>query len=173
MRVTIEHREEAAGVAGRKRHYFVDCTVAFSEEEKAIIKARGLYNESFHVRESKPDPSNLAILSTGLPAIGALVIIGSFIAGMAGVRFAAHMFALGIGLSIYGLWRRWSVGRRLNQTEQQITIKRLLSHPSFTVYADTPVLAQAYEDSIRDQLVSLKNQIAMSAEVPKARTFEL
>src|SRR3990167_6153266 len=31
MRVTIEHREEAGGVAGQRRDYFVDCAVAFSE----------------------------------------------------------------------------------------------------------------------------------------------
>jgi hypothetical protein len=35
------------------------------------------------------------------------------------------------------------------------------------------VLAQAYEDRVREQLVGLKTQIDMSAEVPKARTFEL
>jgi hypothetical protein len=38
MRVTIEHREESAGILGSTKHHFVDCSVEFSEEEKAIIK---------------------------------------------------------------------------------------------------------------------------------------
>src|SRR5438132_2151850 len=46
MRVTIEHREHAAGVTGMTRNHYVDCTVEFSEEEKPIVGQRGLSKES-------------------------------------------------------------------------------------------------------------------------------
>jgi hypothetical protein len=41
MRVVIDHRQQVTGL-GSKISQFVECIVQFSEEEKAIIRARGL-----------------------------------------------------------------------------------------------------------------------------------
>lgn len=41
MQVTIQHRQKDA-LLPRKKLYYVDCTVLFTEEEKAIIHERGL-----------------------------------------------------------------------------------------------------------------------------------
>ena len=45
MRVTMEHREES-GIVFDEKNYYVDTTVVFSEEERAIIKARGLAGQN-------------------------------------------------------------------------------------------------------------------------------
>ena len=71
MRVTIEHREQTAGVIGSKKDCYVDCTVEFSEEERAIIKERDLYREGFTVRTSTPVPSSTAFFAIYLGAMRA------------------------------------------------------------------------------------------------------
>lgn len=57
MRVTIEHREATTGVLNSHKQSFVDCTVNFSEEERAIVKERDLYGQGFSVRTSTPLPT--------------------------------------------------------------------------------------------------------------------
>lgn len=66
MRVTIEHREATSGVLGKHTESYVDCTVQFSEEERAIVQARDLYREGFFVRTSTPLPSQGSTLGTNL-----------------------------------------------------------------------------------------------------------
>src|SRR5262249_36562138 len=56
MRVSITHRESAAGLSGTKRHYYLDCEVLFSEEEKAIIAARSLSNQFLTLHPAVPPP---------------------------------------------------------------------------------------------------------------------
>jgi hypothetical protein len=48
VRVTIRTREQD-GLLPSKKLYFTDCTVLFSEEEKAIVQARGLGQHYFVV----------------------------------------------------------------------------------------------------------------------------
>ena len=82
MRVTIEHREATTGVLNNHKDCYVDCTVNFSEEERAIIKARDLYREGFTVRTSTPLPSGSSMLGTGLMRfVGPFMIVGGFIWG--------------------------------------------------------------------------------------------
>ena len=61
MRVTIEHRETTTGMTGNHKDCYIDCQVEFSEEEKAIIKARDLYRQGFTVRTSTPLPTKRAL----------------------------------------------------------------------------------------------------------------
>lgn len=84
MRVTIEHREEPGGVAGQRRDYFVDCTVAFSEEEGAIIKARGLYGHAITVNAATPLPSLTMMRAIGpIRGVAGLAAIAGVYIGLA------------------------------------------------------------------------------------------
>lgn len=183
MRVTIEHREQSAGLTGSKRHYFVDCTVIFSEEEKAIIKQRALFDQSITVESDIPTTGNVVAESfvgnVGSRMLARLLVLAGIVGAIwsaidpitvpGGIPFALFLTALAIFI-----YRKYAERRSDNSlSERQITVRRLLKDPQFTVFADTPVLGQAYEERIRQQLVSLKNQIAASAEVPKKQTFEL
>jgi hypothetical protein len=175
MRVTIEHREATSGVLSNHKDCYVDCTVNFSEEERAIIKERDLYREGFIVRTSTPVPSGSSMLGTGLMRfVGPFMIIGGFIWGLAGGGNAAGLILFaGIGFVIYGWLRSRREDKRLESNEQEITIKQLLNKPTFTVHAWNPAAAKGIEDDIRENLASLKSVIQNSAQIQAKQTFEL
>jgi hypothetical protein len=175
MRVTIEHREATSGVLGNHKESYVDCTVNFSEEERAIIKERDLYREGFVVRTSTPLPTGGSMLGTGLMRfVGPFMIVGGFIWGLAGGGDLAGLtlFA-GIGFVIYGWLRARREDKRLETSEQDITVKQLLNNSTFTVHAWNPAAAKGIEEDIRGHLTSLKAVIQNSAEITPKQTFEL
>jgi len=181
MRVTIEHREVASGVLGNHKDSYVDCTVNFSEEESAIIKARDLYREGFIVRTSTPIPTKTQFFSTNIiRTIGYFMAIGGVFRGIyEGLAHAptnsigGPMFFLGVGLFIWGWFRTRKEDKRFESSEQEITVKQLLNKPSFTVHAWNPAAAKGIENDIRENLVSLKNLIKDSAQIQAKQTFEL
>jgi hypothetical protein len=175
MRVTIDHREVASGVLGNHKDCYVDCTVNFSEEEQAIIKARDLYREGFSVRTATPRPKRSAMLGTGLMrAVGPIMIVVAVIWGLAGggTPTALLVFA-GIGFVVYGWLRSRKEDQRFESSEQEVTVKQLLSKPTFTVHAWNPAAAKGIEEGIRENLVALKSLIQNSAQLQATRTFEL
>lgn len=181
MRVTIEHREQATGITGTHKDCYIDCRVDFSEEERAIIKARDLYREGFTVRASTPLPTKTAFFSTKLMRlVGYLMMVGGFIYGMfveglghVNSNYGAPILFIGIGLTIYGWIRAGREDKRFETSEQTITFKQLLSNPTFTVYAWNAGYAKTIEDEIREHLVGLKTLLTSSAELGTKKTFEL
>jgi hypothetical protein len=173
VRVTIEHREQTSGIAGNHKECYVDCKVEFSEEERAIIKARDLYGEGFTVRTSTPLPSKAAFFSTNIMrVVGRFMMLGGFILGVAGTNFG-FLFFVGLGLEIWGWIRTRTEDKRFESDEQTVTVKQLLSNPLFTVHAWNAGYAKGVEGDIREHLVGLKNLIMNSAEVRAKQTFEL
>src|SRR5215471_8317022 len=65
MRVTINHRQKTTGLGGTESQ-FVDCTVQFSEEEKAIIKVRGLADHLIVLDNPRPPPSYREYMTAGI-----------------------------------------------------------------------------------------------------------
>jgi len=181
MRVTIEHREATTGVLNSHRDCYVDCTVNFSEEERAIVKERDLYGDGFDIRTSTPLPTKTTFWGTNiLRLVGRFMIIGGFLYGMiieglahAPTNFGAPILFIGIGLEIWGWMRTRKEDKRFEQDEQRITVKQLLNSPKFTVHAWNPAAAKGIENDIREHLVSLKNLIKDSAEIQAKQTFEL
>ena len=57
MRVNLSTRQ-MDGILPWRKQFFVDCTVLFSEEEKAIIHTRGLGQHYFQVGPETPPASN-------------------------------------------------------------------------------------------------------------------
>lgn len=179
--MTIEHREQAAGLGGQRRRYFVDCTVEFSQEERAIIKARDLYEHTIAVRPAEPLPTRLAVFGAGvLPSIGSLLILGGIgyalyaaFTNPSGEFWGGLVFAIGVGLHVYGWWASRRQDKRLETGEQIIKLRTLLTAPRFTVYAVDPAAAKAAEDDIRTALLSLKQLLQESAEIKSKQTFEL
>jgi hypothetical protein len=82
VRVTIRHRQEDGLLPNKKLHY-VDCTVLFSEEENAIIEARGLSRHYIVTDSETPPPSgSQRTLSTLLKALSPVVFLGGCVAGL-------------------------------------------------------------------------------------------
>jgi hypothetical protein len=181
MRVTIEHREATTGVLNNHKESYVDCTVNFSEEERALVKERDLYGEGFNIRTSTPFPTQTAAFGTGIMRLaGRLMIVGGLFYGLiveglahAPTNFGAPILFIGIGLEVWGWIRSRKEDKRFEEDEQRITIKGLLNSPTFTVHAWNPAIAKGIEEQIREHLVSLKSLIKDSAEIQAKQTFEL
>ncbi len=181
MRVTIEHREKPAGFSGNERRYFVDCAIEFSEEEKSIIKQRGLGDRYIKTESDIPTGGGIADFTwanTGLRMLSRLLVLGgiaAIILGMVGNRSALNFpTPLFVGAFLVFLYRKYAERRSTaSYEERRITVRQLLKDPRFTVYAPDPAVAKGLEHNIREQLVDLKEIIQGSAEVPKKQTFEL
>ncbi len=175
MRVTIEHREVASGVLNNHKDCYVDCTVEFSEEERAIVKARDLSGSGFEIRAATPLPTKTRMAGTGLMRGGGwLMMVVGVVWGVAGGGTPTGLlFFGGLGLAIYGWLRGRGEDKRFETSEQHITIKQLLNNQSFTVHAWNPAAAQGIEQDIRENLFELKNLIRNSAQIQAKQTFEL
>ena len=181
MRVTIEHREQASGMTGSTKHYYVDCAIELTEEEKAIIKARDLYDHNFTVGPATPVSSKAAYIGSGsLNSLGRLGVIGGVILGVlspaiggASGTLAGWMLFLGAGFWIYSSMVMRRQDKRLENPDRVIKLKDLLNNGRFTVYAASPAHAQAIEEDIRASLTNAKQLITASAELKAKQTFEL
>lgn len=175
MRVTIEHREEAAGVLGAKRNYFVDTTVDFSEEERAIIKARSLYDHSIPTGMSAPPTYSVVpgLLRAAAPLagfVGLLIGLASPFTGW-GSTLAGYLIVMAIGFWVFGfLYDRRKVK---DFTKDSTRVRDMISNRRFSIYASSPAEAKAVDAGLRENLTNLKALIAGSAEVGGKQTFEL
>jgi hypothetical protein len=174
MRVTIEHREETSGLLRNHKECYVDCTVEFSDEERAIIKTRDLYNNSFDIRTSTPMVSDAAFYGFALLRIPArFMIMGGLVCIVLNVEPWGYLFFVGVPLEIY-CWRTWrKQDKRMDSDQQRITIKRLLTNPHFTVHAWNAGAAKGVEQEIREHLLDIKGNITTSAQLQTKHTFEL
>ena len=69
---------------GAKRNYYIDCEVLFSEEEKAVIAARGLAKHTLIVDPAVPPPAPVHYLSASLlRGFAPLVLLSSCVLGLA------------------------------------------------------------------------------------------
>jgi hypothetical protein len=181
VQVTIRHRQED-GLLPRKKLHYVDCTVLFSEEEKAIIHERGLGQHYIVTDPEIPPPSGShRTLATLLKALAPLVFLGGCVTGcgmavtgngpggdyVTGVTFFA---ALGMFLGGIGLKRHVRIA---DQPRQTITLARLLSNASFSAYAFDNARAKVLDEEIRETLTRLKDGLLVNRDIKAAETFEL
>jgi hypothetical protein len=113
VRVTIQHREQVGGITGSRRDYYIDSTVYFSEEERAIIKARDLYREGISVKAATPPPTSAALgTSFTLSIAGPPMVIGGLLYGLFGeglariqTNVAAPILFIGLRPPTSNRWR--------------------------------------------------------------------
>jgi hypothetical protein len=174
MRITVEHREVPSGLSGAKRHYYVDCQVLFSEEEKAIVKARGLAKHNFTVDPAVPPPAATHYIGAKvLRAVAPLVLLGSCVTGLAiGDGVAAPLFFLAVGMFVgsFFLKRKTDIAELPDQT---ISFEQLLDDPCFTIFALDPARAKTIDDALRAKLGGLKGLLIDSTDIRSKETFEL
>ena len=181
MRITIKTRQED-GLLPTKKLFFVDTTVLFSEEEKAIIQARGLGTHYFVVDPETPPPSNWQYtLATLLKVLAPLVFLGGCVGGL-GMTVAGNSrggdgltgFCLFAALAMYlaGFALKRHV-RITAQPQQTITLRRLLGHPSFSIYALDNARAKAIGDELRATFARVKDGLLVNRDIEQPETFEL
>jgi hypothetical protein len=181
VRVTIRHRQED-GLLPNKKLHFVDCTVLFSEEEKAIIVERGL-DRHYIVTDSETPPPSVSQRALGpvLKVLAPCVFLGGCVAGLGmtiagdggggdAVTGTSWLAALAMFLGGIALKRHVRVAAVPQQT---ITLGRLLVNPAFSAYAVDNARAKALDQEIRDALTRLKEGLLVNRDVREAETFEL
>jgi len=181
VRITIKHREEGGLLPTTKRHY-VDCAVLFSEEEKAIIRARGLTAHYIVTDpEIPPPPARYRIAATLLKALAPLVFLGGCAAGIgtsiAGKNHAADAIAgfcffAALAMFLGGI----AFGRHVRLAElpqQTITLARLLNNSMFSVYAVDNARGKVVDLALRDTLARLKESLLENRDIVAADTFDL
>lgn len=181
MRVTIRHRQEDGLLPNKKLHY-VDCTVLFSEEEKAIIQARGLGQHYITTDSEIPPPSgSQRTLSTLLKALSPMVFLGGCVSGFGimvagkghgGEAVTCLSFFAAVAMLLGGIAMKRHV-RVAEQPQQTITLDRLLSNPSFSAYAFDNARAKVLDEELRETLTRLKEGLLVNRDVKEAETFEL
>jgi hypothetical protein len=180
MRVTTEHRQQTTGL-GSSQSQFVDCLVQFSEEEKAIIKVRGLYDHVIVIDPPSPPPTYREYMTAGiLLAFSPLVGIIGFGLFLSSVFTGGGYAVLGGFLFFFGSPIAWATGFlmdrsmdiRFKHPKQHVSIRSMLAAP-FTVYSPDPAYSDLVVDQIRERLTILKYTISGSADERQKQTYEL
>jgi len=171
MQITIDHREETAGLSGKQRNYFVDCHVRFSEEERATIEARALHQHSFEVSGAQPPRPPAHFIGAGFlrglaPIVGIIGIVIAFFSAVGGLLIIA---AIGMFVAGFFMDRRPPGASQ----PQRMTLGRLVNNPQITIYAVDPADAGRIDDELRDTLANVKERLVQNAEVREKQTFEL
>jgi len=174
VRVSITHREEAGGLFGAKRHYYIDGEVLFSEEEKAIIAARGLAKHTLTVDPAVPPPAPVHYMSASLlRGFAPLLLVASCGIGI-GLNgplgdFLA-MVAIGMFIASFVIKRKTTIAE---QPRQVLTLQGLMDYPRVTIYALDPAEAKSTDDGLRSKLAGIKGLLVESTEIRSKETFEL
>src|ERR1700688_2363890 len=109
MRVTIEHRQQTTGL-GSSQSQFVDCLVQFSEEEKAIIRVRGLHDHIIVLDPPSPPPTYREYMTAGIlrgfSPLAGVVGFGLLLSSI----FTRGQYAEIGGLLFFGSPIAWAVG---------------------------------------------------------------
>jgi hypothetical protein len=184
MRVVVERREEVAGLTGRRKNYFADYLIQFSEEERAIIDARGLFDLYFRVRTPNPprDPRFQRWLSILGPAALALsfpaLIVGTVlkVISLTGALYMAGPAAALIFLAFCGfgagfVWLYELLTRK--GIEQHVTIGQIVERGRFTIWAHDPGDLKAIEIEAKGELQGMKQRILDCLEFTQRESFEV
>jgi hypothetical protein len=163
------------GAAGTKRNYYVDVETLFSEEEKGIIQARGLYGHNFTIGPAIPPRSFGHFVGAGwLRGVYRIILVVGVIVAIAySGALGGLLFFVGIVMGITGfiMDRRGTIEE--SNPPQTLTLRRLLDNPRITIYAVDPADAKTVDDQLREHLADIKNLIEESAAIRAKETFEL
>lgn len=181
MRVTFQHREEQE-FGGKS--YYVDCTVLFSEEEKAVIRNRefgrglhfyparraaGLTGKERAVSTIWVFTDNIHILTVFIP-LGGFFWASTAING--GTSFFGPLFVF--GAPVLYLVSKYMAHRDESSRDMQfVTFDDLFAGRPFTVWAFNPMDAKEKEKEVEGTFARLKQQINKSTELGEKRTVEL
>ena len=181
MRLTTEFRGAPARLLSAAKDYNLCCHVQFSNEERAIIEERGLHALSIELPPdlrplSAPREFGIGLIHpvARLMIVGGL-LYGMFVEGLAHVNtnFGAPILFIGIGLELFGWFKRYETNKKLSTDTQTITLGGLLSNPDFVVHSDSPDGARFREAETRENLAQLSSRIKAAAELPAQATYEL
>ena len=183
MKLTVAYRDKPAGGFSGAKHHFVAFHVDFSNEERAIIQQRGLYDQFVTVPTDTPPPTRGGdFLSMVMRLIGIVLIpIGGLFALLAYLKPSQSeggttgwlMLIAGVILFTVGKVKDMSANKRESSPEQNLTYRRLLTNSDFVVFAYSLQEAQGIEIEVRESLSGVASSIRQSSTVPDQTSYEL
>jgi hypothetical protein len=181
MQLTTDYREQTTGVLKGTKCFYLNCHVTFTEEERAVIQERGMYDESIDVPADTPPPTRSRDLcAMALRVVGVIAMPVGFLAscatGLAGSNASGpffDLFILGVILFVTGKMMDRAANKREDSPAQQLTLRRLLANPTFVVYAPAIDIAKVYEELVRESLKQVAQTIRASVVVPERNTYDL
>ena len=178
MRALVEHRGHY-NVFGFRPKFTLHLQIEFSNEERAIVRARALQNYAFDLSpgflgssESRHSPATLATMEVGGLALFIVGFLGIFIAAVFSAFGPVAIFCLVAGVVLF--WRAQSAKRREQNTYvKELSLGYLLDNPSLTVQTVDPAQAPLLEQNLRLRLAKLKHFLTQTHELVTQRTFEM
>lgn len=174
MRVTIEHREGERALLRNERAYFLDCSIDFSEEEKAVIARRGLGDHYIAM-----PPGYFAVLDQAeqrrvyglkLAIASGLALFSLFMAPATnGHPIPAFGFFGAGGYAVFCLFR-YLKPKALQH--EQLTLDALIKHRSFTVQTVNPTRSKEIEEKILAAIENMKQFLEDSTDVAPRTVHE-
>ena len=183
MKLTVAFREKPAGGFSGTKHHFVAFHVEFSNEERAIIQERGLYDHFISIPSDIPPPTRsgdflamiMRLIGIVLAPLGALIALVAHFkpqeADASGPGWT--MLIAGVVLFTIGKIKDVRANKRETNPEQNLTLRRLLTTPDFVVFADSLQEAQGFEVDVREALSAAAQSIRQSSAVPEQASYEL
>ena len=158
----------------RRNLYYTTCRVQFSEEERAIIQQRALFDHRLFFEQGYVDyPQSaggvidLAYVQTGARLLFAIGLPLTYFAP----NGAALCWILAFALFVY---RKRMEAIERKSAEQVVTIADILKSGSFSVCAfANPLNSKLLEHEIREQLANIKALISYSGNPIESHSFEL
>ena len=157
--------------------------VDFTNEERAIIQERKLYNQTIAVPSDSPPPTRagdflafgIRLIGIILTPIGALFVVVSLIAPPnAGITpIAWSMLIAGVVLFTWGKMKDVKANKYQANPEQTFTLKRLMLNPDFVVYSPSPLEGKSIETEVRETLSNAAAVIRQNSSVPTQTSYEL
>lgn len=181
MRLTTDYREQPTGVLQGTKCFFLACHVAFTEEERAVVQERGMYDEFIEVPSDRPPPTRSGDFGAVAMRVAGLILIPvglltGFVTGIAGSNLATPLYFLaviGIALFVIGKMKDRAANKYDENPNQRLTLRKLLANPEFLVYATALDVAKMYEEQVRNSLQQISQLIRESVVVPEKNTYDL
>lgn len=177
MRAFIEHKGHYGFLGGNPR-FILHLDIDFSNEERAIIRARALQDYIFDLSpgflattESLHSRNALAVFEIGGIALFLGGILFAFVAAAASI-FGPLAFLMLFGGPFLFWYAQYAKSREATAFTKEITVRYLIEHPSISVRALNPAHATALDENLRKRLASLRHFLAQTHELATLREFE-
>lgn len=171
MRFHISHHE----VRRKNMLYYVSCKVDLTEQEKAIIRARNLYNNYLvfksgvfdYPEEEQEGWINAGLLNSVALFLLAFAVIAAFVSGL----LAFILFASAIALGVRGYFR----ARVEDGLEKDaISIREIIEQKGFKLCGfNNPAMPAKIEEEVVENMELLKSVLSGAARFPGPSDHEV
>lgn len=178
MRALIEHRGRY-GIFGFKPQFTLYLLIEFSNEERAIVRARALQNYNFDLSpgylgssESRFSREALAAMTIGGIALFGIGFLCMFVAAAVSAFGPVALLCLAAGVILF--WQAQGARRHEESANlKALTLGYLIDNPSISIQTIDPGQAPLLEDNIRVRLAKLKHFLTQTHELTTPRGFEV